>query len=66
MFVKTMDVRNTEAISLLDRLIRDKAIDVHGEKLNCAEDRHPFDVCCFVYFRSAASIQVDCRFPFEL
>jgi uncharacterized membrane protein YqjE len=38
-FAKTFNIGTAEAIWLLHRVIRDTAIDINAEKLNCAEDR---------------------------
>ena len=38
-FAQTFNIRTLDATELLNRVIRDTAIDINAEKLNCAEDR---------------------------
>ena len=42
--VKTLEISNNEAITILNQLLCDKAFDVQADKLNCAEDRWT-DIC---------------------
>ncbi len=40
MLMKTFDIGTIKATRLLNRAVRDMAIDINAVKLNCAEDRH--------------------------
>jgi hypothetical protein len=39
MFAKTFNIGTVQATGLLNRVVRDTAIDINAEKMNCAEDR---------------------------
>jgi hypothetical protein len=39
MLAKMLNLGTTEATNLIDRIVRDTAMDIHAAKLNCAEDR---------------------------
>jgi hypothetical protein len=39
MLMKTFHIGTIEATGLLNRVVRDTAIDINADKLNCAEDR---------------------------